>query len=58
MDGEFDYKQYSFSPLLLFAESGYFDKGYSNFNSVEDFFRDQIPEVNVKENVLCDRLNM
>jgi hypothetical protein len=40
MDGEFDYKQYSFSPLLLFAESAYFDKGYSNFSSVEDFFHD------------------
>ena len=29
---------YTFSPLLLFAQEGYFDKGYSNYNSVAAFF--------------------
>ena len=27
---------YSFSPLLLFAPGGYFDKGYSNYNDQFD----------------------
>ena len=29
---------YSFSPLLLFANAGYFDRGYSNYNAVAAFF--------------------
>ena len=29
---------YTFSPLLLFAHGDYFDKGYSNYNSVAAFF--------------------
>ncbi len=35
---ELDCYPYTFSPLLLFAESSYFDKGYSNYNSVAQFF--------------------
>ena len=34
----FDYYPYTFSPLLLFAQSSYFDKGFSNYNSVARFF--------------------
>ena len=41
-DGEssfaIDSYPYTFSPLLLFANDGYFDKGYSNYNSVAQFF--------------------
>lgn len=29
---------YTFTPLLLFAPSGYFDRGYSNYNAVARFF--------------------
>ena len=29
---------YTFSPLLLFTQSSYFDKGYSNYNAVAAFF--------------------
>ena len=29
---------YSFSPLLLFTNGGYFDRGYSNYNAVAAFF--------------------
>ena len=29
---------YTFSPLLLFTNSGYFDRGYSNYNAVAAFF--------------------
>ena len=29
---------YAFSPLLLFSGSGYFDRGYSNYNAVAAFF--------------------
>ncbi len=29
---------YSFSQLLLFANAGYFDRGYSNYNAVAAFF--------------------
>ena len=32
---------YTFSPLLLFAQESYFDKGYSNYNSVAKFFEAQ-----------------
>jgi hypothetical protein len=48
---------YSFSPLLLFAQSSYFDKGYSNYNSVAQFFQTVIP-INMLDNVLFDRKNM
>ena len=51
---------YSFTPLLLFAQSDYFDKGYSNFNSVAQFFEPIATAlgVNMLENVLYDRRNM
>jgi hypothetical protein len=49
---------YTFSPLLLFAQEGYFDKGYSNYNSVAQFFAPALPDVNMLENVLYDRKNM
>lgn len=48
---------YTFTPLLLFCEDGYFDKGYSNYNAVAQFFQSVIP-VNMLENVLYDRKNM
>jgi hypothetical protein len=59
-DVELDCYPYTFTPLLLFAQSDYFDKGYSNFNSVASFFApitDQMG-VNMLENVLFDRKNM
>ena len=31
---ELDCYPYTFSPLLLFAQESYFDKGHSNYNSV------------------------
>ena len=34
---ELDCYPYTFSPLLVFAD-GYFDKGFSNYNSVAQFF--------------------
>ncbi len=49
---------YTFSPLLLFAQAEYFDKGYSNYNSVAQFFAPALPDVNMLENVLYDRKNM
>lgn len=50
---------YSFSPLLLFAPSGYFDKGYSNYNAVARYFSPAIgSDYNMLENVLYDRKNM
>lgn len=48
---------YTFSPLLLFTEGQYFDKGYSNYNSVAQFFS-PVLDVNMLENVLFDRKNM
>ena len=48
---------YTFSPLLLFAHGDYFDKGYSNYNSVAQFFSPAL-DVNMLENVLYDRKNM
>lgn len=48
---------YTFTPLLLFSTEGYFDKGYSNYNSVAQFFSSVIP-VDMLENVLYDRKNM
>mgnify|MGYP007125884900 CR=1 FL=1 len=35
---------YTFSPLLLFAHGDYFDKGYSNYNSVAQFFSPALDE--------------
>ena len=50
---------YSFSPLLLFAPGGYFDKGYSNYNAVARYFAPAIgSEYNMLENVIYDRKNM
>ena len=49
---------YTFSPLLLFAQADYFDKGYSNYCSVAQFFAPALPEVDMLENVLYDRKNM
>ena len=54
---ELDCYPYTFSPLLLFAQSDYFDKGYSNYNSVAQFFSPAL-DVNMLENVLYDRKNM
>ena len=48
---------YSFTPLLLFAQASYFDKGYSNYNAVAQFFSPVI-EADMLENVLYDRKNM
>jgi len=48
---------YAFSPLLLFADGGYFDRGYSNYNAVAKFFEDVVA-CDMLENVLCDRKNM
>ena len=49
---------YTFSPLLLFTSSDYFDKGYSNYNSVVQFFSTKLTNVNMLDNVLYDRKNM
>ncbi|VEU36574.1 unnamed protein product [Pseudo-nitzschia multistriata] len=50
---------YSFSPLLLFAPGGYFDKGYSNYNAVARYFSPAIgSNYNMLENVVYDRKNM
>ena len=48
---------YTFTPLLLFAEENYFDKGHSNYNAVSQFFAPVVP-VNMLENVLYERKNM
>ena len=48
---------YSFTPLLLFAQASYFDKGYSNYNAVAQFFSPVI-QADMLENVLYDRKNM
>lgn len=48
---------YTFTPLLLFSTEGYFDKGYSNYNSVAQFFSSVI-EIDMLDNVLYDRKNM
>jgi len=59
-DVKLDCYPYTFSPLLLFAQSDYFDKGYSNFNSVASFFAPITDSlgINMLENVLFDRKNM
>ena len=38
MSYSLDCYPYTFSPLLLFTNGGYFDKGYSNYNAVAAFF--------------------
>ena len=48
---------YAFSPLLLFAPSAYFDRGYSNYHAVAQFFSGVL-EVDMLTNVLADRKNM
>ena len=63
-DLELDCYPYTFSPLLLFAESSYFDRGYSNYNSVAQFFssvlrsEDGEQDIDMLQNVLYDRKNM
>jgi hypothetical protein len=54
---ELDCYPYTFSPLLLFAEDGYFDKGHSNYNSVAQFFS-PVLQVDMLHNVLYERKNM
>ena len=54
---ELDCYPYSFTPLLLFAQASYFDKGYSNYNAVCQFFSTVVP-VNMLDNVLYERTNM
>jgi hypothetical protein len=58
MEYELDCYPYTFSPLLLFSQANYFDRGYSNYNSVAQFFARALPDVNMLENVLYDRKNM
>ena len=48
---------YSFSPLLLFSQSSYFDKGYSNYNAVARFFASVLGN-DMLDNVVFDRKNM
>jgi hypothetical protein len=48
---------YTFTPLLLFAPETYFDKGYSNYNSVAQFFSSVMP-VDMLDNVLYERRNL
>lgn len=48
---------YSFSPLLLFSQSSYFDKGYSNYNAVARFFASVLGN-EMLDNVVFDRKNM
>ena len=55
---DLDCYPYSFSPLLLFAQNEYFDKGHSNYNSVAAFFAPVLGGVDMLENVLYDRKNM
>lgn len=57
---EMDCYPYTFSPLLLFAQGEYFDKGHSNFNAVARFFDPVLlpRDVNMADNVLFDRMNM
>lgn len=57
---ELDCYPYTFSPLLLFAPSHYFDKGHSNYNSVARFFSHVTTPLGIDmlENVLYERKNM
>ena len=54
---DLDCYPYTFSPLLLFAQESYFDKGHSNYNAVAEFFRPAL-KVDMLENVLHERKNM
>jgi hypothetical protein len=58
--GKLDCYPYTFSPLLLFAQEHYFDPGYSNYNSVAQFFASCLEPMGVDmlDNVLYDRKNM
>ena len=56
-DYDLDCYPYTFSPLLLFSQEHYFDTGYSNYNSVAQFFSSAL-EVNMLDNVLYERKNM
>ena len=50
---------YTFSPLLLFVDGSYFDKGHSNYNAVARFFDPVLrEEVDMLDNVLYDTKNM
>jgi len=55
---QLDCYPYTFSPLLLFAQSDYFDKGFSNYNSVAQFFSSALRDVDMLGNVLFERKNM
>ena len=64
-DIDLDCYPYTFSPLLLFAESKYFDKGHSNYNAVSQFFNpvlrnpdDPDDDIDMLHNVVYDRKNM
>ena len=64
-DIELDCYPYTFSPLLLFAQSEYFDKGHSNYNAVSQFFSpvlrnadDPDEDIDMLHNVVYDRKNM
>lgn len=54
---DLDCYPYTFSPLLLFTQGSYFDKGHSNYNSVAEFFRPGL-SVDMLSNVLYERKNM
>ena len=54
---QLDCYPYSFSPLLLFSQSSYFDKGYSNYNAVARFFASVLGN-DMLDNVIFDRKNM
>ena len=54
---QLDCYPYSFSPLLLFSHSTYFDKGYSNYNAVARFFASVLGN-DMLDNVIFDRKNM
>ena len=52
---------YTFSPLLLFCQDGYFDKGHSNYNAVVQFFSPVFANagaINMLEHVLYEPTNM
>lgn len=55
---QLDCYPYTFSPLLLFAQTDYFDKGFSNYNSVAQFFSSALHDVDMLGNVLFERKNM
>ena len=52
-----DCHQYTFSPLLLFTEGSYFDKGHSNYNAVVTFFA-PVLQVDMLQGVLYDKMNL